>query len=83
MFVDILHLFTYPSIKLGLFTPRDHLGQGYPPYLLTFHVICLYIKGLFTPRDGLAQGRPLSLFVYYVSSDLEVTETAAMFVYIA
>jgi len=25
------HLFTYQRLKLGLFTPSDCLGQGFPP----------------------------------------------------
>jgi len=46
IFVDILrHLFIYQRLKLGLFTPRDRLGEGYPPYLLTFYVICLHVSG--------------------------------------
>jgi len=45
IFVDILrHLFIYQRLMLGLFTPRDRLGQGYPPYLLTYYVICLRVE---------------------------------------
>jgi len=45
IFVYILrHLFTYQRLKLGLFTPRDRLGQGQSPSLFKCDVICLHIR---------------------------------------
>ena len=32
------HLFTYERLNLGLFAPRDRLGQGRPPSLFTYYV---------------------------------------------
>jgi len=46
IFDDILrNLFTYKKIKFALFTTRDRLGQGRPPYLITYDVICLHSRG--------------------------------------
>jgi len=44
IYVYILrHLFTYQSLKLGLYTPRDREFITASPYLFTYQVSCLYI----------------------------------------
>ena len=69
IFVDILrHLFTYKRLKLGLFIPRDRLGQCRPPYLFACDVARSLTPSpcLFKSRDCDVRGSVVSGSIVHV-----------------
>jgi len=67
IFIYILrHLFTYQSLKLGLFTPRDLLEQGHPPHCLhnTSFVYISDAEVMFIYATWPPGARSSAIFVY-------------------